>query len=600
MSKKRKSREFREGMAEGAKAMEEQVKNIASDAEKTQEAIKQMDDGMHGMKKTQTQLFDVVEEEKKRCEECEKGVRRNEQNIEYQRVAIDFLKESAENAVQQCYQCGNSVDVKQMICENCGSIVALPYELSELKIDGNRCLAAVKDISESIKSTTLSGSYCIYSEFKEKFLKMKKIQVIAEKEFEKTKAKIYKDIANHIKVFFEYCGKQKIEIALVGTVKAGKSSLINALTGEKLASVAATPETSVLIKYKTTKENNYLKIKFYSQKQWKRIWEEAKNIPAFKDEYDKTNAEQVAQEYLGKADIEIVCEKSELSQEIMKWTSSDSPRHFFVSEIEVAYQNDAFAHDIYLVDTPGLDDKVEYRSDITKKYIKKSDQVLFCIQADRVNEGTVVDDITRLIQNKNNEKGSVIILATKRDILMTKEWKAKRSLFLKYLHDIYSGNQEAEQHLIAVSAELQTLSNKYINGISLTEDETEQLASMLPRIKANLENIQEYCNEIEDYSGIKMLRDRLNTMVVQQRFREIKKNINATYNYSMEKIRALSNDYISRCDQQIKQIIEIYTDKTQNTKDIQREIETLNEKNARLNSLRKELQSEFKNKIAIL
>ena len=61
--------------------------------------------------------------------------------------------------------------------------------------------------------------------------------------------------------FFPDYRKRRIEIAVVGTVKAGKSSLINALIGTRLASVDPTPETSILVKYRTTSEGNYLKIK---------------------------------------------------------------------------------------------------------------------------------------------------------------------------------------------------------------------------------------------------------------------------------------------------------------------------------------------------
>lgn len=62
----------------------------------------------------------------------------------------------------------------------------------------------------------------------------------------------------------------------MGTVKAGKSSLINALIGTRLASVDPTPETSILVKYRTTSEGNYLKINFYTEAQWNKLWSTAK------------------------------------------------------------------------------------------------------------------------------------------------------------------------------------------------------------------------------------------------------------------------------------------------------------------------------------
>ena len=43
-----------------------------------------------------------------------------------------------------------------------------------------------------------------------------------------------------------------------------------------MASVDATPETGVLVKYRTTKDKNYIKVSFYSNEQWDDIYKSVK------------------------------------------------------------------------------------------------------------------------------------------------------------------------------------------------------------------------------------------------------------------------------------------------------------------------------------
>ena len=103
----------------------------------------------------------------------------------------------------------------------------------------------------------------------------------------------------------------------MGTVKAGKSSLINALIGTRLASVDPTPETSILVKYRTTSEGNYLKINFYTEAQWNKLWSTAKNATVFRNEYDRLGAENIKYEYLNKPQKYITCSSEELPRIIM-------------------------------------------------------------------------------------------------------------------------------------------------------------------------------------------------------------------------------------------------------------------------------------------
>ena len=63
-------------------------------------------------------------------------------------------------------------------------------------------------------------------------------------------------------------------------------------------------------------------------------------------------------------------------------TSSRFPEHYFVKEVEVGLTDIDLPDGVVLVDTPGLDDVVEYRSNITREYIDRANAVLICVKAD--------------------------------------------------------------------------------------------------------------------------------------------------------------------------------------------------------------------------
>ena len=62
-------------------------------------------------------------------------------------------------------------------------------------------------------------------------------------------------------MFVELCENPEFEIALVGTIKTGKSTLINALLGHDYTPTDITPETAALTKFRKS-DNDYIRIIF--------------------------------------------------------------------------------------------------------------------------------------------------------------------------------------------------------------------------------------------------------------------------------------------------------------------------------------------------
>lgn len=296
--------------------------------------------------------------------------------------------------------------------------------------------------------------------------KMMKVQSILQSEgiSDLITKKMYRDMQN----FLKRCSDAEFHIALVGAIKAGKSTLINALLGHEYASTKVTPETASLTKFKKS-ATNYVKISFYSKAEWAVLWKSAEEAKAtvFLEEYEKLQGDAEKNSWLGKAERQVTCEtKEELVSEIQKWTSSKSVCHYFVKEVEVGLQEFELPDGVVLVDTPGLDDVVEYRSNITRDYIDRANAVLVCVKSDALT-GPEMATIYSVFANTRNNPEKVYIIATQVDTLNrpVENWAEQRAEWLKYLkgRGAYARLDLAERNLVPVSAYFFTLLKEYNN-----------------------------------------------------------------------------------------------------------------------------------------
>lgn len=361
---------------------------------------------------------------------------------------------------------------------------------------------------------------------------------------------VYKRIYRKCRQFLSDLHTAHIEIAIVGNVKAGKSSLINALLGAKMASVDPTPETSVLVKYHTTSSKNYIRVEFYTEKQWERLWLDVGKNSTFRQEYEAKSADNIRDQYLGKSVYYEECSFGELPEKIMKWTSSETPEHFFVRELEVGYhrsdyQDSQLPNDVILVDTPGLRDPIAFRSKITKKYIKNADWVLVCISSENLCSQDEARFLGEITANNGQRADKILVVATKRDMLPAKEYDAKQKDFLERFKEFYSGRMGfAIDHFIPVSAETSMLLNAYLkNSTGLSDEDDEKFFSALNRLRIrNPADIVQRKPDIIEYAGINALSMRLDKMILKGRKTEIIASAKEKYRKTMEFIRGAATE----------------------------------------------------------
>ena len=541
MRKKKQMKIYKDGMRAGAapfeKKFEETSKRIRetsghmSELARNQKKAKQITDTIiEGAK----QSYQEIQKLNRSMAEEKKVTSKNQRKIHSMELMMPSVSTS-------CGSCGHLMDSHQLVCSYCGAVSnTFPYELADFDI-AEQCKGEVAELANIIKESNCTDEDWLYRELDDKFKRMKKIKKIAYRSMHnkgEQNAPVYKKIYDLSQKFFTDYRNKRIEIAVVGTVKAGKSSLINALIGTQLASVDATPETSILVKYRTTSEGNYLKISFYTEEQWNQLWATAKEARVFRAEYDRLKADELKYKYLNKKQEYITCSAEDLSKNMMDWSKSDSPKHFFVKEIEVGYQSNTIPHDVFLVDTPGLSDPVRYRSDITRHYIKDSDWILACIVGENLSGQPEFNFLSKVISNKGGDVSKVFVVATKKDMLTNEEGEKKAKEFLIRLGELYNNESMAVSRFAFVAAEAHLITTQVIRGVELEPEEKKKLKKALAEIDPDLEfsDTIRKSDEIIKYAGVSDLFDRIDSVVLQKRRSYIVNDILRDYNQCMRVI----------------------------------------------------------------
>lgn len=550
MRKKKQMEIYKCGMEAGAAPFEKKYEETAKQIRKTSGHIDELARNQRKNKKIVDAMIDGEQQNQQRIQDLNKIVETGEKTLTRYKRKTENIELMMPSVSTTCGSCGHPIESHQLVCSFCGALSkSFPYELVDFDIE-KKCMAEVEELAKIIKESNCNDDDWLYQELDDKFRKMKKIKNIAYKAMKdkgEENAPVYRKIYGLTQKFFSDYRKRRIEIAVVGTVKAGKSSLINALIGTRLASVDPTPETSILVKYRTTSEGNYLKINFYTEAQWNKLWSTAKNATVFRNEYDRLGAENIKYEYLNKPQKYITCSSEELPCIMMEWSKSDAPKHFFVKEIEVGYQSDTIPHDVFLVDTPGLSDPVRYRSDITRRYIKRSDWILACITGENLSCQPEFNFLSKVISNKGGDVSKIFVVATKKDMLTNAEGEKKEKEFLIRLGELYNNDSMAVSRFAFVAAEVHLMTTQVIQGINLEPEEKKKFKKALLEIDEDLEfsDVSRKADDILKYASVNDLFDRINKVVLLNRRNYI--------------VNGIINDYI-KCMKVINENASLYLD----------------------------------------
>lgn len=213
--------------------------------------------------------------------------------------------------------------------------------------------------------------------------------------------------------------QQNFTIAITGVMSAGKSTLLNALLSQEILGTSVVPETAnlTIISYAQTPK---AVVSFWTESEWHNIEESAK--------FDDGIAQFVAQtrEIFGDNLAAKLNEGSKeiATNELTNYTSAKSPQRMcnLIKKVQLYLPLDFLRDGVHLIDTPGLDDPLTQREEITKNYLLHCDVIVHLMNAAQSATKKDIDFMVDALANKNIAR--LLVVLTHADSINPNELQA--------------------------------------------------------------------------------------------------------------------------------------------------------------------------------
>lgn len=211
---------------------------------------------------------------------------------------------------------------------------------------------------------------------------------------------------------------QRFSIGITGVMNAGKSTMLNALLGQEVLGTSVVPETAnlTLIKYA---KNPYAIVNFWNAKEWSKIEEGASSLKSLEIFVKESKA------HFGEMFNTLVTAKGESAsisvEDLALYTSAkhSDKKCNLVKSVEL-YTDLKFVQDgVQIVDTPGLDDPVVQREEITLEYLSECDLMIHLMNAAQAATQKDIDFIIDALLYRN--VAQLLIVITRIDAIKEKE-----------------------------------------------------------------------------------------------------------------------------------------------------------------------------------
>lgn len=469
-----------------------------------------------------------------------------------------------------CEKCGYEERDGAFFCRNCGKLLdpAGYSSKSVYETEEHRIMRMVENLKHHSHYDILwDDTMDLYAAKVEKFQSILRTGVL---DIDKGSLD---DLKNKFKDFLKECRHPEFQIAFVGTIKTGKSTLINALLGHNYSSTAVTPETAALAKFRSS-EKDYINVTFFSPEEWNKLWKSREGADSFMREYKSLGAAKEKKRWVGHDMIHCELANEAIEQELNKWSSSKSPQHFFVKEIEVGLSSlpKDFPKQVVFVDTPGLSDPVAYRSEISRQYIKQANAVFVCVEAQKMNKEEL-KTISAVLSFSAHNKRKVFIIATHWDTMNdpVEDWAEQRAYLVKTLAEpgFYNSVEMADANILHSSAFIHNLCRDYntLNKASLKSLRRFAMAMDLDPYNLTKRDIE----KLDDYSNIHQIRaliqDRLLKNYSELLYGDVKRQYDELFHLLHRNATDLRASYQERIDATGKDLAGILRDFEQKKKD---------------------------------
>lgn len=215
-----------------------------------------------------------------------------------------------------------------------------------------------------------------------------------------------------------YINTQKFSIGITGVMNAGKSTLLNALMGEEILGSSVIPETANLsvVKYAVSPS---AVVHYWDKKEWQALEESAHNSPSMKKFIQETKNvfDDTLDDYITTPSKQTPIEISDLAL----YTSA-AKSHYkcnLVKFVELGINLKFLADGIEIVDTPGLDDPVVQREEISKEYMSGCDLMIHLMN---VSQSATLKDVEFIIDALLYQNvTALLIIITRADTVEEKQ-----------------------------------------------------------------------------------------------------------------------------------------------------------------------------------
>ncbi|MCT7597814.1 dynamin family protein [Aliarcobacter butzleri] len=274
------------------------------------------------------------------------------------------------------------------------------FDLKELNVTEEQNHISVQKIDDEHKSS-----------FKD--LKHNLENIINELKTDLTNKEILAELENTN----NYLNDQKFSIGITGVMNAGKSTMLNALMGREILGSAVVPETANLTIVKHNPTDN-AKVYYWNEQEWDRIKKSASQLESMKDFVEETN--RIFGDNL-KNYIRPVSRFDEIDiKDLSSYTSAEASgkKCNLVKYVELGSKLDFLSDGIEIVDTPGLDDPVIQREEITKEYISQCDMMIHLMN---VSQSATLKDVEFIIDALLYQNISKLLVVITRADTVSKE-----------------------------------------------------------------------------------------------------------------------------------------------------------------------------------
>ncbi|WP_151943754.1 dynamin family protein [Aliarcobacter butzleri] len=274
------------------------------------------------------------------------------------------------------------------------------FDLKELNVTEEQNHISVQKIDDEHKSS-----------FKD--LKHNLENIINELKTDLTNKEILAELENT----HNYLNNQKFSIGITGVMNAGKSTMLNALMRREILGSAVVPETANLTIVKHNPTDN-AKVYYWNEQEWDRIKKSASQLESMKDFVEETN--RIFGDNL-KNYIRPISRFDEIDiKDLSSYTSAEASgkKCNLVKYVELGSKLDFLSDGIEIVDTPGLDDPVIQREEITKEYISQCDMMIHLMN---VSQSATLKDVEFIIDALLYQNISKLLVVITRADTVSKE-----------------------------------------------------------------------------------------------------------------------------------------------------------------------------------